>query len=163
MEQKLLGWMIFLWSRKCMFSWHHWHGTYCHLGVLRKHLACFLTCCSPPFSVATSKCTVNTKMASNAKLSTLHNAICSGILQRDWSSLFCRWRSWGKAAHEPRAGSRATAQLLHALGAYSEAMSTSAVVIVSTITANHCLYKNIPSEMLKHLKRPYDNTTFIFI
>lgn len=46
MEQKLLGWMTFLWSRKYMFSWLHWHGTCCHLGVLRKHLACFLTCCS---------------------------------------------------------------------------------------------------------------------
>lgn len=46
MEQKLLGWTTFLWSRKYMFSWLHWHGTCCHLGVLRKHLACFLTCCS---------------------------------------------------------------------------------------------------------------------
>ena len=160
MEQKLLGWMIFLWSRKYMFSWQHWHGTFCHLDVLRKHLACFLTCCSRPFSVASSKCTINTKMSSNAKLSSLHNAICSGLLQCNRSSLFHRWRSWAKDAHEPWARSRAKAQLLHTLGAHSEATSTPIGVVVSAITANYSLYKNIPSETLRHLKRPYDNTTF---
>lgn len=63
MEQKLLEWMIFLWSRKYIYSLAIVDRvrTYCHLGVLRKHLACFLTCCSRPFSVATSKCTINTK------------------------------------------------------------------------------------------------------
>lgn len=88
MEEKLLGRMICLWNRKYMFPWHHWHDTYCHLGVLRKHLACFLTCCSHPFRVATSKCTTNAKMSSNVRLSTLPNVICSRLLQSDQSSPF---------------------------------------------------------------------------
>lgn len=69
-------------------------------GVLRKHLDCFLTCCSCPFPVATSKCPTNGKMSSNVSLSTLPNAICSRLLQLDWSSPFLAGR--GVEAKIPR-------------------------------------------------------------
>lgn len=92
MKRKLSGRTIFQWNRKYMFSWHHWHDTYCHLGVLTQHLACFLTCWSRPFSVATSNCTTNAKMSPNVSLSTLPNAICCRLLQSDWSSPFLAGR-----------------------------------------------------------------------
>lgn len=166
MEQKLLGWPIFLWSRKYMFSWHHWHSAYCHLGVLRKHLARFLTCCSHPFSVATSKCTINTKKCQ--QMPSFQPYI------RPFAPGFCN-----VIDHPSSAGGRAEVKLpvSHGLGAEPEPRffmrsvpslrprpcptlslcPQSLPITVRTLQ----LYKEIPPEMLKHLKRPYGNITFI--
>lgn len=154
MEQKLLEWMIFLWSRKYIFSCHRWQGTYIlPSGCPEKAPGLLPYLLLSSFLSGHIKVHYKHKMSSNAKLSTLHNAICSGLLQCDWSSLFRRWRSWGKDAGEPRAGRRAGAQLLHmlwgavpALGPFPHPLLSLCPQLLPITASTLQLCKNFPSE-----------------